>query len=132
MSAHRAMPNLVAVAAGLFLMLMLAHAPSRAEYGDVVLNRQAEKNDMRPVVFSHWFHRIRFRCGVCHGEMGFEMRAGGTNATMDDVSAGKFCGSCHNGTIAWSPDRCDLCHSGKPGRATGVVGGNRTMGPGRW
>jgi hypothetical protein len=37
---------------------------TQAEYADVVINRQAEKNGMRPVVFPHWFHRIRFRCKV--------------------------------------------------------------------
>ena len=56
----------ILLAAGLSLMLMLAHAPSQAEYGDVVLNKHAEKNGMRPVVFPHWFHRIRFQCKVCH------------------------------------------------------------------
>ena len=33
--------------------LMLATAPARAEYGDVVLNKRAEKAGMRPVIFPH-------------------------------------------------------------------------------
>ncbi len=32
-----------------------------AEYGDVTFNKRAEKAGVRPVVFPHWFHRIRFR-----------------------------------------------------------------------
>ena len=58
------------------LPLWLVVSVAVAEYGDVILNRYAEKADMRPVVFPHWFHRMRFRCKVCHHELGFEMRAG--------------------------------------------------------
>ena len=35
---------------------------ARAEYGDVVINNYSDEAGMRPVVFPHWFHRIRFRC----------------------------------------------------------------------
>jgi len=105
---------------------------TQAEYADVVINRQAEKNGMRPVVFPHWFHRIRFRCKVCHAELGFNMRAGSNPITMTDIIEGKFCGACHNNDIAWSPENCDLCHSGKPGLPTGVFGGHETSGPGRY
>ncbi|MBS1141368.1 MAG: hypothetical protein H6R13_2821 [Proteobacteria bacterium] len=107
-------------------------ATTQAEYADIVINRQAEKNGMRPVVFPHWFHRIRFRCKVCHAELGFKMRAGSNTITMTDIIEGKFCGACHNNDIAWSPENCDLCHSGKPGLPTGVFGGHETSGPGRW
>ncbi len=103
-----------------------------AEYGDVVLDRHSTKAGVRPVVFPHWFHRIRFRCKVCHQELGFEMRAGANNVLMSDVIDGKFCGMCHNERIAWGPDRCDLCHSAKPGTPPGIVGGAQTSGPGRW
>jgi len=114
------------------LMLGGGVLESRAEYADVVINRQAEKNGMRPVVFPHWFHRIRFRCKVCHAELGFKMRAGTNTITMTDIIEGRFCGACHNNDIAWSPENCDLCHSGKPGLPTGVFGGHETSGPGRW
>jgi c(7)-type cytochrome triheme protein len=103
-----------------------------AEYGDVVLNRYAEQNGMRPVIYPHWFHRIRFRCKVCHSELGFKMRAGSNNITMEAIIDGRFCGMCHNGEIAWSVERCDMCHSGRPGLPTGIVGGHRTGGPGKW
>jgi c(7)-type cytochrome triheme protein len=77
----------------------------------------ATKEGVRPVVFPHWFHRIRFRCKVCHQELGFKMRAGANDVLMSDIIDGKFCGMCHNGRIAWGPERCDLCHSGKPRHA---------------
>lgn len=114
------------------ILLVGGMLESRAEYADVVINRQAEKNGMRPVVFPHWFHRIRFRCKVCHAELGFKMRAGTNTITMTDIIEGRFCGACHNNDIAWSPENCDLCHSGKPGLPTGVFGGHETSGPGRW
>lgn len=119
---------------GLLTAILLIMFPSHAiaEYGDVVLNQRAEKEGMRPVVFSHWFHRIRFRCKVCHSELGFEMRAGANRVTMDDITQGKFCGMCHDGNIAWSAENCDLCHTGKPGLKSGIYGGHETMGPGQW
>jgi c(7)-type cytochrome triheme protein len=114
------------------LACLLATLPVRGEYGDVILNQRAEAAGERPVIFPHWFHRIRFRCKVCHQELGFEMRAGANDITMDDISAGKFCGVCHNGEIAWSAEFCDLCHTGKRGLGTRIVGGHQTGGPGRW
>jgi c(7)-type cytochrome triheme protein len=112
--------------------LLAPHAASRAEYGDVVLNRRSDGEGVRPVIFPHWFHRIRFRCKVCHFELGFEMRAGANDVTMDDIANGKFCGMCHDGKTAWGADRCDLCHAGKPGQPSRIVGGAQTSGPGRW
>ena len=111
---------------------MLLAGAAMAEYGDVVLNRRAEAEGVRPVVFPHWFHRIRFRCKVCHSELGFQMRAGSNVVSMADIIDGKFCGMCHNGQVAWGPDRCDLCHSGKRGQASGIYGGSETKGPGKW
>ncbi len=118
------------------LVLILALAgmmpDASAEYGDVVLNKLSDANDVRPVIFPHWFHRIRFRCKVCHQELGFEMRAGANQMNMGKIIDGQYCGMCHNGEIAWSVDECHLCHSGKPGLKTGIRGSNQTGGPGRW
>ena len=112
--------------------LALAPALAQAEYGDVVFNKRSEKEGMRPVIFSHWFHRIRFRCKVCHDELGFKMRAGANDVRMVDVANGKFCGLCHNSQIAWGAERCDLCHSGRRGLTSRIHGANQTLGPGRW
>lgn len=111
---------------------MLLYRVAGAEYADVVFNKRSEKEGVRPVVFPHWFHRIRFQCRVCHGELKFEMRAGANDVTMDEITQGKFCGACHNGQIAWSVENCDLCHTGKAGAKTGILGGHQTLGPGFW
>ncbi len=112
--------------------LLVLPKPATSEYGDVVLNRHSERANVRPVIFPHWFHRIRFRCKVCHHELGFTMRAGANDVTMTDLSEGKFCGMCHNNEVAWGLENCDLCHSGRPGSGSGIIGGHRTLGPGRW
>ena len=132
-----ARPDRKGLIAGLFcavfsLWLVLSAPPAQAEYADVVLNKRAEKEGVRPVVFPHWFHRIRFRCKVCHSELGFKMRAGSNDVLMSDIVDGKFCGMCHNDRIAWGAANCDLCHSGKPGLKSGIYGGDETAGPGRW
>ena len=120
-------PRALVLALGLFLAI-----PVAAEYGDVVLDRNSSKQGMRGVVFPHWFHRIRFRCKVCHSELGFKMRAGANLVLMNDIIEGRFCGMCHNGQIAWTADRCDLCHSAKPGLPAGIQGSSETKGPGKW
>ena len=103
-----------------------------AEYGDVIINKHSESAGVRPVIFPHWFHRIRYQCRVCHSELGFEMRAGGNDITMNKLSDGRFCGACHNGEVAWTLENCDLCHSGRAQLETGIRGGHETGGPGRW
>ncbi|HZO00396.1 MAG TPA: c(7)-type cytochrome triheme domain-containing protein [Burkholderiales bacterium] len=93
---------------------------ARAEYGDVVINNHSDKAGMRPAVFPHWFHRIRFACKVCHADLGFAMRAGGNDINMVRIIDGQFCGACHNGEVAWSIENCNLCHTAKPGTPTQV------------
>jgi len=44
------------------ILLVIAISPSsRAEYGDIVMNNYSDEAGMRPVIFPHWFHRVRFR-----------------------------------------------------------------------
>ncbi len=133
-SAAEALPKPLAGLLAIVLVAALAWpaTPARGEYADVILNKRADAEGVRPVIFPHWFHRIRFRCKVCHHELGFEMRAGANDVTMADIAEGKFCGMCHNGEIAWSAENCDLCHAGKPGIKPGIRGGHETLGPGRW
>ncbi len=97
-----------------------APPPAGAEYGDVVINNYSDQAGMRPVVFPHWFHRVRFRCKVCHGDLGFQFKAGGNQINMLKIIDGQFCGACHNGEVAWSVENCNLCHAGKPGTPTQV------------
>lgn len=115
-----------------FIIGLSPFTPIKSEYADVVLNTISEKEGARPVVFPHWFHRIRFRCKVCHNELGFEMRVGANQVTMMQMAEGKFCGSCHNSEVAWGLQHCDRCHSGLPGSQTGLTGSHTSDGPGYW
>lgn len=91
-----------------------------AEYADVTINTRAETEGVAPVIFPHWFHRIRFRCKVCHGDLGFAFEAGANEINMVKIIDGQYCGACHDGDVAWSIENCELCHSGQPNTPTQV------------
>ena len=113
----------LAVSMGVVVTLLAGLAltePAHGEYGDVVINNYSDKAGMRPVVFPHWFHRVRFRCKVCHADLGFKFQAGGNDINMLKIIDGEFCGACHDGELAWSVENCDLCHSAKPQTPTQV------------
>jgi c(7)-type cytochrome triheme protein len=118
----RSLHGLLMAVAMLLALPLFTSNEARAEYGDVVLNNYAEAAGMRPAVFPHWFHRARFRCKVCHADLGFKMQAGGNEINMAKIIEGQYCGACHNGEVAWSIENCDLCHSGNPGTPTQVHG----------
>jgi c(7)-type cytochrome triheme protein len=98
--------------------LFLAVFPASAEYGDIVINNYSDKAGMRPVVFPHWFHRVRYRCKVCHADLGIQFKAGGNDINMVKIIDGQFCGACHNGELAWGVENCNLCHSALPNTPT--------------
>ena len=100
------------------IQLALFAAPARAEFGDIVMNQTSDAAGIRPVVFPHWFHRIRYSCKACHSDLGIKFKTGGNHIDMVKVMDGLYCGACHNGEIAWSVEHCDLCHTGKPGTPT--------------
>src|SRR5512138_1555853 len=114
-SNRRTAPWSVAFAGLLAAAVTLCAPEAGAEYGDVVINNYSTEAGMRPVVFPHWFHRVRFRCKVCHADLGFKFEAGGNQINMVKIIDGQYCGACHNGDLAWSVENCNLCHSGKPG-----------------
>ena len=115
---------LIVLALGMSMLVPVAHG----EYADVVINNRAEQEGMRPVIFPHWFHRLRFTCNVCHPDI-FRMKAGSNDIKMEDIIEGRFCGKCHNGEIAWSVDNCHRCHSGLPGLEGGFYNGHSAGGP---
>ena len=100
-------PSLLATLVACLIPVMFAWA----EYADVILNDNSEAEGVAPVIFPHWFHRIRFRCKVCHHELGFEMRAGANDVTMVRISDGEFCGMCHDGETAWSAEKMVVSES---------------------
>jgi c(7)-type cytochrome triheme protein len=94
-----------------FLVLSLLATATLAVEGDIVFKRKDGEGATAPATFPHWFHRIRYRCYVCHPAV-FEMKAGANAISMDAIREGKFCGVCHNGKIAWEVgfDTCNRCH----------------------
>ncbi len=52
------------------------------------------------------------KCNDCHPAI-FKMKKGADAITMKDINDGKFCGTCHNGTKAFSTKdaaNCAKCH----------------------
>lgn len=98
------------------LFAVAASGVAFAVYGDIVFKRKGtsaeDAVEILPAVFPHWFHRIRFRCAVCHDDI-IVMKRGANPITMDAIREGKFCGRCHNGRIAWGLafDVCTKCHT---------------------
>ncbi len=84
-------------------------------YGNIVISRNLPKSPMaavfKSVVFPHWWHRTVFTCKVCHSDIGFIMKAGANDIKMADIQQGKWCGTCHNGKIAFAAVFCPRCHS---------------------
>lgn len=65
------------------------------------------------VIFSGKVHADKgLKCADCHPAI-FKMKKGADAMTMKDINEGKFCGTCHNGTKAFSskdPANCAKCH----------------------
>jgi c(7)-type cytochrome triheme protein len=70
--------------------------------------------DVGKVVFDGKVHADKgAKCADCHQSGLFKMKKGGDVLTMKDMNEGKFCGSCHNGTKAFTvkdPANCAKCH----------------------
>lgn len=81
--------------------------------GDILMARAegAGTTDLPRARFPHWLHRIRYRCKTCHPSL-FDTRAGADTVTMDMMSEGQSCGSCHNGRDAFRGGfgECHRCH----------------------
>jgi len=88
------------------------------EYGDVLMKGAATKaKGVTPVAFSHWVHRTKYTCRVCHGELDFSMKTNETGtACADGEVRPRYCTTCHNGKVAFAPrdeegDNCNRCHN---------------------
>lgn len=76
---------------------------------------------VKGVFFSHKTHTMDMglSCDSCHDEL-FEMMAGAAEEkadfTMESLYAGKYCGACHDGSMAFASNtRCTTCHIGVKG-----------------
>jgi c(7)-type cytochrome triheme protein len=74
--------------------------PLPPEFGRVVMDNHSSQAKLPPVVFDHWLHRAKFTCRLCHVDVGFAMKPGGTDVKAADNMAGYYCGACHNGKLA--------------------------------
>lgn len=98
-------------------------ALSPDEYGNIVIDRLSTKKGEKPVSFSHWIHRKKHTCRVCHTELEFNMKTNTTEITEDANRQGKFCGACHDGKehdgvrMFGHTDKtqCVKCHNGNRG-----------------
>jgi c(7)-type cytochrome triheme protein len=83
-----------------------------AEVGDILFTRKTPGTaEIPPALFPHYSHRMQFKCYVCHDSITV-MKAGANNIVMDDIQAGKYCGTCHNGKLAFQAtfESCPRCH----------------------
>ena len=90
--------------------------PPANEYGNILINRTSSDNRMKPATFSHWIHRRKFTCRVCHFELEFNMKANSTEITEAANREGRYCGTsgCHDGKAAFGhkEPNCEKCHNG--------------------
>lgn len=91
----------------------LPQLPAAESYGNILMDSVSSANGAKPVAFSHWIHRRKFTCRVCHSELGFFMEKGGTEITETANREGSFCGACHNGKTSFALEgNCNRCHGG--------------------
>lgn len=86
--------------------------------GDIVYTKP-----VKSVIFSHKVHAEDkgLGCDACHSGL-FEPKAlkaqEKSDFNMDSLYKGKYCGSCHNGKIAFASNtQCARCHTGVKGYA---------------
>lgn len=83
---------------------------------------------VKGVVFSHKVHVEKgLACDMCHNRL-FEQKAkkaqDNADFVMDALYKGKYCGACHNGSLAFASNtRCATCHIGVKGDERMKTGG---------
>jgi len=94
--------------------------PRPDEYGRVVMDNFSSAAGVAAVRFDHWLHRAEYTCRVCHVDLGFAMRSGGTRVREADNQQHLYCGACHDGGEAFGPlqdtaghkrKACKRCHA---------------------
>jgi c(7)-type cytochrome triheme protein len=92
----------------------LPELPRPDNYGNILIDRVSSSSGVKPVGFSHWSHRVKYTCRVCHFELEFNMMLNTTEITEEQNRYGRYCGACHNNKIAFghTKENCDKCHNG--------------------
>ncbi len=74
-----------------------------------------------PVVYSHEFHAaFADKCTVCHVQL-FPILHPTPHVSHSEMNAGRSCGACHNGQMAFGtadPASCERCHASKSRRSS--------------
>ncbi|HQQ78948.1 MAG TPA: cytochrome c3 family protein [Thermoanaerobaculia bacterium] len=88
--------------------------PRPEVFGNVLISRTTAAGPVKPAAFSHWSHRRRHTCRVCHLELEFSFKRNTTPITEEANRQGRFCGGCHDGKTAFAhtEPNCTRCHSG--------------------
>lgn len=115
------MKELVVLGAVLFVVTFFtgpfSHPVSAQDHGgDIIYDVP-----VKAVMFSHAFHveELELDCDSCHEDI-FEAEAllaqQDENFTMKGLREGYYCGTCHDGSGAFSSDsQCARCHIGVKG-----------------
>ncbi len=95
--------------------------PKPHEYATTLIDNGSTAEGIAAVEFPHWLHRSKYTCRLCHIDIGFAMTAGETEITESDNRHGLYCGTCHDGSIAFGWEKvngegedlnnCVRCHS---------------------
>jgi len=99
-------------AAGLLLSGTVRSVQADGDGGNIVFKNT---KSFAPVVFSHQNHKsVGMVCNDCHDAL-FKKKQGSTDVdnvlTMKALRKGKYCGSCHDGSRAFSVRKhCKKCH----------------------
>ncbi len=97
-------------------MLGLPPLGAPETYGEVLMDGDSPGRSMRFAGFSHWIHRVKYTCRVCHYELEFSMKRNETPIVCNKGQMnGRYCAVCHNGNISFGPkdgnsENCSRCH----------------------
>lgn len=100
------MKKFIIVALAIVVMFVLTTSAFAVGPGKTVEYQKGGK-----VIFDGKTHAAKAKCNDCHPAI-FKMKKG-AEMTMKDMEAGKYCGTCHNGTKAFGvndPAQCAKCH----------------------
>ncbi|HHL39399.1 MAG TPA: hypothetical protein ENJ37_02725 [Deltaproteobacteria bacterium] len=79
--------------------------------------KEMELEDLSPVLYPHWVHRIWYECKVCHLAI-FNMKRWTNDISHEKFKEGRQCAACHDGKTAFATEdkeQCSRCHiAGRP------------------
>lgn len=106
-----------AVSARSPVFFKLPPLPPPELYGNLLIDRASTASGVKPVTFSHWSHRVKYTCMVCHFELEFDLMVNSTEITEEMNRYGRYCGACHDNKTAFghTEEHCEKCHNGDIG-----------------